>query len=244
MQWQNRGGRSAASRADVAPEATLEGNYRPMYFVGAGWKAPVNDRLYLEAGATILHNRQWFSRTAHDADTGGPVSPDLNAIAAEDLATGYLFRGSSFIGNFNNTKAQRIKGSASYIAGGHTFTAGINRLSGTDQAERNRVGDYIVRVRSGVPVSLQVWGPENRTSTMTSWAVHLSDRWVISRATFNLGLRYDYQKTGALEQTLPANTMLPERSFKSSRQDSSLSRSQSSSRHLISQTRSATTGQH
>jgi outer membrane receptor protein involved in Fe transport len=161
----------------------------------------------------IVRNRQWFDRNAHDADTGEPVSPDLGAISAEDLDNGWIFRGSQFIGNFNNTQGIRIRGSAAYITGGHTLTLGALHTFGSDQMERYRIGDQIVRLRSGVPMQLQVWGPEGRTSRMISDGIYATDQWVVGRATMNVGLRYDYQKTYADPVTLPASSMLPERSF-------------------------------
>ena len=212
-QWDNRGGIITGSRINVAPEATVSGDYYPQYMAGALWKSPVNNRLYVEGGMTIVRNRQWFDRNANDADTGEPVSPDLAAISAEDLDNGWIFRGSQFIGNFNNTQGIRLRGSATYLVGGHTFSVGALHTFGSDQMERYRVGDYIARLRSGVPAQLQVWGPEGRTSRMISDGIYATDQWVLQGATINLGLRYDYQKTYADAVTLPANSLLPERSF-------------------------------
>jgi hypothetical protein len=213
LQWDNRGGIITGSRINVAPEATLSGKYGPQFLAGVIWKSPASNRLYLEGGMVIVRNKQWFDRNANDADTGQPVSPDLAAISAEDLDSGWIFRGSQFIGNFNNTKGLRLRGAASYLAGGHTFTLGWLHTFGYDQADRFRVGDYTVRLRTGVPAQLVVWGPEGRRSRMSSEGIHLTDQWVFGRATMNLGLRYDYQKTWADPYTLPASSMLPERSF-------------------------------
>lgn len=213
LQWQNRGGIINGSRIRTAAEASLEGDYWPQYIAGMTWKSPLNDRLYLDGGFTVTHNNQWFSRNQNDADTGEPVSPNLDAISAQDLDTGWVFRGSQFIGNFNNTKTTRIRGAATYITGSHTLTGGGQYMFGYDQMERYRPGDYIVSLRSGTPVSLQQWGPEGRTSRADAWAFYVTDQWIVNRATLNLGLRYDYQKTSADPATLPANNIVPERSF-------------------------------
>lgn len=211
--WDNRGGVTTGTRTSMAPEATVSGAYTPQYLAGGLWKSPVNDRLYLEAGVTITKNKQWFDRNLHDADTGEPVSPDPFAVGAQDLDTGMIFRGSHFIGNFNNTQGIRIRGAASYITGSHTLKVGALNTFGSDKAERHRIGDMIVRLRSGVPVSLQVWGPEARTSRLNSIGLFVQDQWILNRATLNLGVRYDYTTTSGDEQTLPANSMLPERHF-------------------------------
>lgn len=211
--WDNRGGIITGSRINLAPEATVSGVYAPQYLAGGLWKSPVGSRLYLEAGATITKNKQWFDRNTRDADTGKPVSPDPFALGAQDLDTGTIFRGSHFIGNFNNTQGIRIRAAASYITGSHTLKIGALNTFGSDKAERHRIGDMIVRLRSGVPVSLQVWGPEARTSRLNSIGLYAQDQWILNRATLNLGVRYDYTKTSGDPQTLPTNSMLPERHF-------------------------------
>jgi hypothetical protein len=221
VDWNNRGGTTGGGRTLNAPEATVSGLYNPQYVAGVSWKSPVNNKLYIEGGVTLTKNKQWFRRNDHDALTGEPVSPDLGAIAALDTSTGWLFRGSHFIGNFNNTFAVRPQISASYVTGSHTAKFGTQIVRGSDQAERYRIGDYIVRLTTGragfvgtpIPERIEVWGPENRTSRLTSTGFYGQDQWVVGRATLNIGLRYDYVTTSADPQTLPANTMLPERSF-------------------------------
>jgi hypothetical protein len=219
VNWDNRGGTTGGGRTLIAPEATVSGLYNPQYVAGASWKSPVNNKLYLEGGITLTKNKQWFARNDHDALLGTPVSPDLAAIAAQDTNTGWLFRGSHFIGNFNNTFAVRPQISASYVTGSHTAKFGTQIVRGSDQAERYRVGDYIVRLTTATPGNvplaqrIEIWGPENRTSRLTSVGLYAQDQWVVKRATLNLGIRYDYVTTSADPQVLPANTMLPERTF-------------------------------
>ncbi len=88
VNWDNRGGTTGGARTLNAPEATVSGLYNPQYVAGASWKSPVNNKLYIEGGVTLTKNKQWFSRNEHDALLGGPVSPDLGAIAAQDTNTG------------------------------------------------------------------------------------------------------------------------------------------------------------
>jgi hypothetical protein len=213
--WDNRGGTTNGTRTNplIAPEATVSGLYEPQYVTGFGWKSPFSNRLYLEAGFTVTKNKQWFSRNAHDAQTGEPVSPDLTLPGAQDLDTNVLFRGSHFIGNFNNTTGTRVRVAASYVTGSHTAKFGLQTVKGDDRAERHRIGDYIVRLRSGVPVSLEVWGPENRTSRLKSIGLYAQDQFVMKRVSVSYGARYDYVMSSADPQTLEANIMLPERHF-------------------------------
>jgi hypothetical protein len=213
--WDNRGGTTAGQRTNplIAPEATVSGRYNPQYVAGFGWKSPVNNRLYLDGGLTVTKNAQWFSRNERDAQTGEPVSPNLGLPGAIDLDTNTIFRGSHFIGNFNRTAGTRPRATASFVTGTHTAKFGFQGVIGKDQAERYRIADYIVRLRSGTPVSLELWGPENRTSRLKSVGLFAQDQWTLKRATLNIGMRYDYVTTSADPQTLPANTMLPERSF-------------------------------
>jgi hypothetical protein len=212
--WDNRGGCGTnGTRLLCSPEATFHGTYNPQYLYGGTWKSPVSSHLYLEAGATITKNAQWFTRQQNDPDTGGPVSPDPLAISATDLDTGWIFRGSQWIGNFNNTQGIRVRGSASRITGSHSLTVGDLFEFGSDQMHRDRIGDMTIDLRSGVPVRLNVWGPEGRTARAWSQALYVTDRWIIRRATFNVGVRYDYKHSSADPQTLLANTMLPARTF-------------------------------
>ena len=227
VDWNNRGGTTGGGRTLIAPEATVSGLYNPQYVAGASWKSPLSNKLYLEGGITLTKNKQWFRRNDHDAVTGQPVSPDLGAIAAQDTFSGWLFRGSHFIGNFNNTFAVRPQLSASYVTGSHTARFGTQIVMGSDQAERYRVGDYIVRLTTDpavaaarglpagtpIPQRIEIWGPEDRISRLTSVGFWGQDQWVVKRATVNVGFRYDFVTTSADPQVLPANAFLPERTF-------------------------------
>ena len=66
---------------------------------------------------------------------------------------------------------------------------------------------------ASTPVNIEEWGPENRTSHITSIGLYGQDQWVVKRATVNAGLRYDYVKTSADAQDLQANSVLPARHF-------------------------------
>jgi hypothetical protein len=212
--WDNRGGcGTSGTRLLCAPEASFHGTYVPQYVYGGTWKSPVSTHLYLVGGATITKNAQWFTRQGNDPDTGGPVSPDLMAISATDLDTGWIFRGSQWIGNFNNTQGIRIRGSASYITGSHSVTAGSLLEFGSYGQTQTRIGGYTVNLRSGVPVSLVEWGPIAEVARTWDEALYVTDRWVLKRATFNLGVRYDYKHASADPITVPASQFLPERTF-------------------------------
>lgn len=211
--WDNRGGTTGGNRNRMAPEATVSGAYTPQYLAGWTWKSPMSNRLYLEAGQAILKNKQWFARNLHDAQTGEPVSPDPFAIGALDLDNNWIFRGSHFIGNFNNTWGVRTRAAASYILGSHTLKVGTYNINGKDRALRLRIGGYIARLRTGRPVGIEIWGPEGYITGLRSNAVYAQDQWTMGRATLNLGLRYDYVRTSADPLTLAANEMLPERDF-------------------------------
>jgi hypothetical protein len=220
--WDNRGGTTGGNRNRMAPEATVSGAYTPQYLAGWSWKSPLSNRLLVEAGQAVLKNKQWFARNLHDAQTGEPVSPDPFAIGALDNATNWIFRGSHFIGNFNNTWGLRTRVAMSYIVGSHTLKVGTYNINGKDRALRHRIGGYIARVDSrltnvngqpGRPASIEIWGPEGYITGLRSNAVYAQDQWTLGRATLNLGLRYDYVKTSADPLTLDANEMLPARGF-------------------------------
>jgi hypothetical protein len=212
--WDNRGGcGTTGTRILCAPEATFHGVYVPQYLYGGTWKSPITSKLYVEAGATITKNAQWFKRQDNDPDTGQAVIPDLNAISATDQGTGWTFRGSQWIGNFNNTQGIRVRGSVNRVTGSHSLTLGDLFEVGSDQALRTVPGDYTVNVLNGVPASLVEYGPYSRTARTWSNGLYVTDRFTLKRATFNLGVRYDYKHSSGDPQTLEANSVLPARSF-------------------------------
>ena len=114
----------------------------------------------------------------------------------------------------------RYQGNATYsyfvpdMAGSHDFKAGV-QLSWERMAyDRIRNGDILLELRDGVPFQANIANtPIISDHKMETWGAFLQDRWVIGRATINLGVRLDGASGYLPEQASPAGTYVGERAF-------------------------------
>src|SRR5205823_1346965 len=99
---------------------------------------------------------RWNDR---EATSGLPVGPDPKAISATDLTTGIVFRAPQRLGIQNTTRALRSRASVSYVTGTHNFKVGVNLARARVLVDNQPPGDYTVSLRSGVPTSITLAGP-------------------------------------------------------------------------------------
>ena len=99
-------------------------------------------------------------------------------------------------------------------AGTHDFKAGT-QFSWEDMAyERIRNGDILLELVDGVATRAFLSNtPINSDHRLETWAAFGQDRWMIGRATINLGVRIDGVKAYLPAQASPAGTWVGERSF-------------------------------
>src|SRR5207249_3776403 len=107
--------------------------YRPQYLGQIVWKAPVSNRLLLEAGTSHQDDTLWMNRNDNELLCRCPVSPNLFAISATDLNTGIVFRAPNTLGIFNTSPSWRSRASASYVTGSHSFKVGMEWLAGNSE---------------------------------------------------------------------------------------------------------------
>ena len=114
----------------------------------------------------------------------------------------------------------RYQGNANYsyflpnMGGTHDFKAGL-QLSWERMAyDRLRNGDILLELRDGVGFQGQIANtPIVSDHNMETWGAFLQDRWMIGRATINLGVRLDGASGYLPEQSSPAGTYVGARSF-------------------------------
>ena len=115
----------------------------------------------------------------------------------------------------------RYQGNANYsyfmphlLGGTHDFKAGV-QLSWERMAyDRLRNGDILLELRDGVGFQGQIANtPIVSDHKMETWGAFLQDRWMIGRATINIGVRLDGASGYLPEQSSPAGTYVGARSF-------------------------------
>jgi hypothetical protein len=139
-------------------------------------------------------------------------------IALRDVQTNQRFNAAETQSLNPNYRIQ-ANGTASYFlpsfaGGSHDFKAGLQMSWEKMEYERIRNGDILLEMRDGVPFQGQIANtPINSDHRLRTWGGFLQDRWMIGRATLNLGLRMDGTLGYLPEQSSPAGTFVGERSF-------------------------------
>jgi hypothetical protein len=108
---------------------------------------------------------------------------------------------------------------ASYFAdnlgvGSHDFKFGAQLSWEMMQYDRIRNGDLFLELNDGVPLRAQIANtPVASDHRLNTWAAFAQDRWMLGRATVNVGVRLDGVKAYLPAQSSPAGTFVGERSF-------------------------------
>ena len=196
---------------NVSPEATTPAPYLPNAFFQATWKAPLTNRLLLEAGATSFAT-DWNVRRAEGVG--------FDTVAAVETTTNLLFRASAPVAGgshygHNISHAYRFKGSASYITGSHNFKSGVQFARGDNTRTWEPNGDVLYSLRNGVPISLTQYATPSTVVTRMKADLGLfaQEQWTIRRMTLNVGARYDYYNGQAAPTDLPAGQFMPAQRF-------------------------------
>ena len=101
-----------------------------------------------------------------------------------------------------------------FTGGTHDFKAGVQLSSERMAYDRVRNGDILLESRNNVGFQGQIANtPIVSDHKLETWGAFLQDRWVIGRATFNLGVRLDGSSGYLPEQSSPAGTYVGARSF-------------------------------
>jgi hypothetical protein len=143
---------------------------------------------------------------------------DASGIAVRDVSTFQRFNAAE-IQSINPNHRYQANGNFSYfvpslLGGTHDFKAGV-QLSWERMAyDRIRNGDILLEMRNGVGFQGQISNtPIVSDHKMETWGAFVQDRWVLGRATINVGLRFDGASGYLPEQSSPAGTYVGARSF-------------------------------
>lgn len=100
------------------------------------------------------------------------------------------------------------------LGGSHDFKAGVQLSWEGMEYERIRNGDILLELRDGVPFQAQIANtPIQSDHKLQTWGAFVQDRWVIGRATLNLGVRMDGVEASLPSQASSAGTYVAARSF-------------------------------
>jgi len=206
--------------ATVTPEAAE--NFRsPMQrLLHAEWSSPASNSLLFEAAA-VYRVERWGNMDQRTSWSPEYINAAQQAILQSgalipvlDLSLGRFSHG-NFVGYNNNWVSNAfIRGSVSYLRGGHQVKAGVSDSFGHLDS---RVYDYspyaffinIPGAPSFVKVINEKVSPLRAQSDQNyDLGLFVQDRWTVKRSTINVGLRYDGFKGTAPAQVVQGKTLL------------------------------------
>jgi hypothetical protein len=194
--------------------------------------------LFVEDKATVLQDQpaqnfvaQWNQVVGSKMVVDGRVGrmwgvfpsryqPDVQPtdIALRDTALNTRIRAAE-IQSLNPNFRWQANATASYfrdslLGGSHDFKGGVQLSWEGMDYERIRNGDILLERNNDKPFQAQLSNtPIDSLHRLQTWGVFLQDRWVLGRATFNLGIRMDGISASLPEQSSPSGTWVGERSF-------------------------------
>jgi hypothetical protein len=207
--------------ANVPPDAAGV-QVTPTSFVNVTrWTRTQTNRLLFDAGFGMYD--QEYTELYQPAVTGQSAKVwDLNAINNArvytlcDNSTG-VCSAAAITGKIAGawsapadhfSKLETFNGSASYVTGSHSFKFGAAVTHGNWRLLRAYTGDLMpIEFTNGSPTAATLRLPtDRRNGIKADTGIFAQDRWTFRRATFNLGLRYDW----FIGESLPSD-VLPSR---------------------------------
>jgi hypothetical protein len=128
----------------------------------------------------------------------------FNAAELQSLNPNYRIQGNGTLSYFV----------PSFAGGSHDFKGGLQLSWEKMEYERIRNGDILLEMRDGVPFQGQIANtPINSDHRLNTWGAFVQDRWMIGRATVNIGARMDGVSGRLPAQSSPAGTYVAARDF-------------------------------
>jgi hypothetical protein len=166
------------------------------------WSAPVTNRLLLQGG--------WGRTASHPRHLA--VLPQASNHPIRDRGTGVSYSASSTADDWMTSHQDHFRGSLSYVTGSHSFKTGVDMRFGVISPRIvTPVGNANYVLLNGTPDSITYFpGPtREEESTKPNLGLYVQDRWTVARLTADVGLRFDWLRTGYPEQTLAAAQYRP-----------------------------------
>jgi hypothetical protein len=193
----------------LSPEAAIYQTVHKNQMFTATWKAPVTNRLLVEA--SMMRAQRIF----HSGEQPGQGDDIISVL---DLATGRTFRsggptgGSGFL--HGDVIAPTYKAAASYVTGSHSVKVGVDLSRSRNDTGTWVHGGMTYSLRNGTPVQITVYNtPRRAIAGSNEVALHAQDQWKIRRLTANVGLRFQYSSFHVPAQRLDAGPFVPARQY-------------------------------
>lgn len=201
----HRRGNNPAGTVFVDPIATVV-QTNPRNFIGqVKWYSTVTNQLMVEAGAVVM-----------PVDYNLAYQPEVGSsdLARLDLITGVLSGAAPWDTAVTGTM-ETYAASVTYVPGSHSIKAGVQARGGFFQEAFRVNDDILLRFRNGAPDSVITYNTPVTRRDDLRWelGVYLQDSFTYKRLTLNPGVRFDHVAMGWPEQSAPAGTYAPARTF-------------------------------
>jgi len=197
----------------LAPEATGDDLYEPNWRTQVSWTFPVNSKLLLEAGGTVVEGlivRRLTGGTYDDISILD-LARNFRYNSAGSSITGFTQAWGPEASAFGQYNTRFV---ASYVTGSHSLKTGIQYRRGHNELDLFINKNVSYTLRGTVPQSVTFYaGPYQSGVEQHTIGAFAQDQWRLGRATLNLGLRFDYLKGWIPEQNMPAGDYVPVRNF-------------------------------
>ena len=195
--------------SSTVPPETSAIQATPTSFVSVSkWTRTQSSRLLFDAGLSV-----------YDQEYQENYQPEVLASAIP-LVTIFDQSTGKFAGAWNNpadhfSKLFTEQFAASYVTGAHSFRAGVAVTEGRWHLTQQYTSDVQpVTYNAGAPVSVTLRIPTDRKNAIKEdLGIFVQDKWTISRATINAGVRFDYFVGATQTETLPAGIFNPSVTF-------------------------------
>ena len=205
--WKWRGHRRANTPSGtvfVDPEAATEQNTVTKFLAFVKWYSTVTNRWLVEAGMGL---QPVDYNLAYEKE----VKP--TDVSTLDFITGVLSKAAN-IDTQCRGRMKSFTAATSYVTGTHNFKTGLQARQGYMQEEFRANGDMLLRLRNGVPDSVDAYNtPLKHRENIWDMGIYAQDSWKVSRVTLNLGVRYDHFNAGLPAQGAPGGTFMGPRQF-------------------------------
>jgi hypothetical protein len=189
-----------------APEAVPNYKYSPNHLVQSTWRFPLNSRLMIDAGATLLYFNWPNLRQPGVTTDQISVLEQSNNFRYRSSVAGY---GERFTPQVNEQV------SLSYVTGSHAFKTGFFLQQGWRRHGQEYNGDMSYTFLNRAPRSVTLYATPLvlRERQKANLGIYAQDQWRVGRLTLNGGVRFDYLNAFVPEQQLPAGRFAPARDF-------------------------------
>jgi Carboxypeptidase regulatory-like domain len=206
----------------TAPESNQHWVFPRNHSAAVTWTSPVTNRLLLEGRVGL---RSEDIRNIYPTDPNDPFRYLIAVTEQGGLIPGMRYRGKGVPNDTSTSTFDSIvtpsmvetKASLSYVTGSHAFKFGFGNLTGAQTgASIDIPTETTYRFNNGIPNQIQERGTIYQGLTWrlkAEMGLYAQDRWTLKRLALNLGLRYDYVKTGFDELYLGPVPLIPTRNI-------------------------------